>query len=275
MAVQNGILKEETCMIRVTSTLIIHRPERVLYYLPEITDEIKQCIMEGVCPPALEPYRYTFGTYDEAGVFYLPPDLRKQVGTDYIIGIEYRKEDVRISYPQNLPFVTLPACNIIIQDIAHKHQLSENLLDEIITYAYKTPNVRTDTYRYVEGGLISAFSVKEKLRIMYEIDLVDAPENFEENDYERYTKEELYQKAYREPITNYYNWSRMWECLSSYYLAGVKDYAFVHFDIKDFKSGMKSLFPFLDDDDDDFNDFNDDDNDSDEFDDDDDNQFFN
>lgn len=46
-----------------------------------------------------------------------------------------------------------------------------------------------------------------------------------------------------------------------------------HFDIDDFKSGMKSLFSFLDDDDDDFDD--DDDNDNDEFDDDDDNQFFN
>ncbi len=46
-----------------------------------------------------------------------------------------------------------------------------------------------------------------------------------------------------------------------------------HFDIDDFKSGMKSLFSFLDEDDEDFDD-NDDDNDNDEFDDDD-NQFFN
>lgn len=48
-----------------------------------------------------------------------------------------------------------------------------------------------------------------------------------------------------------------------------------HFDIDDFKSGMKSLFSFLDDDDDDFDDDDDDDNDNDEFDEDDDNQFFN
>ncbi len=222
-------------MIHVTSTLIIHRPERVLYYLPEITDEIKQCIMEGVCPPAFKPYLYTFGTYDEAGVFYLSADLKKQVGLDYVVGIEYRKDDANVAYPENLPHIVLPACNIIIQDIAHKHQLSEDLLSEIIEYAYQTPNVRSDTYRYVEGGLISAFSVKEKLRIMYEIKLMDEPQSLCENDYERYSKEELYQKAYREPITNYYNWSRMWECLAAYYLTGIKDYAFVHFDIKDFK----------------------------------------
>lgn len=48
-----------------------------------------------------------------------------------------------------------------------------------------------------------------------------------------------------------------------------------HFDIDDFKSGMKNLFSFLDDDDDDFDDDDNDDNDNDEFDDDDDNQFFN
>lgn len=47
-----------------------------------------------------------------------------------------------------------------------------------------------------------------------------------------------------------------------------------HFDIDDFKSGMKSLFSFLDNDDDDFDDDDNDDNDNDEFDDDDDNQFF-
>lgn len=46
-----------------------------------------------------------------------------------------------------------------------------------------------------------------------------------------------------------------------------------HFDIDDFKSGMKSLFPFLNDDDDDF--IDDDLIDDDEFDDDDDNQLFN
>lgn len=48
-----------------------------------------------------------------------------------------------------------------------------------------------------------------------------------------------------------------------------------HFDIDDFKSGMKSLFSFLDNDGDDFDDDDNDDNDNDEFDDDDDNQFFN
>jgi len=50
-----------------------------------------------------------------------------------------------------------------------------------------------------------------------------------------YSKEELYHKAFHDPITGYYNWSWMWDRLASYYLDGITDYGFVHFDIKDFK----------------------------------------
>lgn len=64
-------------MIRIISTLIVHRPERILFYLPEYTDEVKQCIADGVCPPALEPYLYRFGTYDEAGLFFLTEEMQK------------------------------------------------------------------------------------------------------------------------------------------------------------------------------------------------------
>ena len=222
-------------MIRVTSTLIVHRPERILYYLPDITEEVKQCIMDGVCPLEFRNYRDSFGTYDEAGIFYLPSELQKEIGKTHVIGIEYRKDDNSLELPEHLPSIVLPACNIIIQDIAHEHRLNEQLLEEIISYAKNEKNARSGSYHYVDDGLVSAFSVDEKLRIMYEINLVNGPSHFQGYSAEQYDKEDLYQKAYREPITNYYNWSWMWECLSTYYLAGVNDYGFVHFDIKDFK----------------------------------------
>ena len=74
-------------MIHVTSTLIVHRPERVLYYLPEATEEIRKYIGEGSCPDVLKKYQYTFGTYDDAGVFYLPADLQKETGRKKVLGI--------------------------------------------------------------------------------------------------------------------------------------------------------------------------------------------
>ncbi len=222
-------------MIRVTSTLIVHRPERRLYYLPELTQEVKQCVMNGECPNALKAYQDVFGTYDEAGIFCLPQELQNKTGLERVVGIEFREDDDTLTYPENLAFVVLPASNVIIQDIAYQHQLDERLLDEIITYARDTENVRSPLYRYIDGGLVCAFPVEEKLRIMYEIQLVDEPRRILYSNGDSLIEKELYNKAYREPITGYYSWSWMWETLSTYYLEGVKDYAFVHFDIKDFK----------------------------------------
>lgn len=222
-------------MTRITSTLIVHRPERLLYYLPEITDDIKQCISDGVCPPKLEPYLYQFGTYDEVGVFFLPKALQKEIGERCVIGIEYRKDDDTLTVPEDLPSVVLPACTFVIQDVTYENQLNEETLPEIISYTRSVNNPRSHMYSYVEDGVISAFYVKEKLRIMHEVVLINEPKSFMNSDFGDYTKEELYHRAYRDAITGYYNWPCMWDCLATYYLSDVKDYGFVHFDVKDFK----------------------------------------
>jgi len=222
-------------MIRVTSTLIVHRPERLLYYLPEKTAEVESCIADGVCPESLKKYQYAFGAYDDVGVFYLPVDLQRQTGHKWVVGIEYRKDDSSVKLPDNLPFVVLPAIDMIIQDVAYEYQLNEELLEEIIRYAKREKNDRTGSFRYPADGMVAAFAVKEKLRIMYEIELASPKSALSYTNYEEYTKEELYHRAYHEPITEYYNWTWMCECLEKYYLEGIKDYGFVHFDIKEFK----------------------------------------
>ncbi len=222
-------------MIRITSTLIVHRPERLLYYLPEPTAEVRNSIADGVCPAELKKYLYAFGTYDEAGVFYLPENMQQETGNKWVIGIEYRKDDKAVEVPVDLPYIVLPACDLIILDVAYEYQLNEELLEEIIRYAKKEKNDRTGSFWYVKGGMVSAFAVKEKLRIMYEIELVDKRRPLTDNNFDEYSKEELYHRAYHEPITEYNNWTWMTECLTNYYLEGIKDYAFVHFDIKEFK----------------------------------------
>ncbi len=222
-------------MIRVTSTLIVHRPERLLYYLPEKTAEVESCIADGVCPESLKKYQYAFGAYDDVGVFYLSGDLQKETGHKWVVGIEYRKDDNTLELPDQLPFVVLPASDMIIQDIAFEYQLSEELLEEIIRYAKREKNERSSSFRYHADGVTAAFAVKEKLRIMYEIELVASRRALSCTNYAEYSKEELYYRAYHEPITEYYNWVWMGECLEKYYLEGIKDYGFVHFDIKEFK----------------------------------------
>ncbi len=222
-------------MVKVTASLMLHRPERVLYYLREVTDEVNQYIAEGVCPPSLEKYQDAFGTYDEVGIFYLPSNLQKETGMKSVVGIEYRKDDHALDLPEHLPFVVLPACDIIMLDVAYEYQLNEELLGEIICYAKTEKNERSATYQYVDDGIVTAFTTKEKVRLLYEVELINGYDCYLSDNYEGYSKEELYHKAYCEPITDYYNWTWMSERLQTYYLSGVTDYGFVHFDIKDFK----------------------------------------
>lgn len=222
-------------MISVTSTLIVHRPERVLYYLPEINDEVKQYIADVACPTSLKEYHHAFGTYDEIGIFYLPSYLQNEIGEKRILGIECRFENGVAIESNALSKIMLPACDIIIQDIACDEDLSEETISRIISYAQNQKNERSERYKYIDDGVVSVFSSKEKLRIMYEIELMDMPDCPLSINYEDYSKDDLFQRAFREPITGYYNWSWMWDCLASYHLCGIKDYGFVHFDIKDFK----------------------------------------
>ena len=136
-------------MAKVTSTVIVHRPDRVLYYLPEITEEVNRYIAEGVCPELLTEYQYAYGTYDEAGFFFLPPSLQKQTGKTCVVGIEYRKDDPTLELPELLPFVELPACDVIIQDITYEQQLDEALLKEIVAFGHDNRNDRSADYSFL------------------------------------------------------------------------------------------------------------------------------
>ncbi len=220
--------------MKVTATLNIHRPERVLYYLPEVDEEISRYISLGECPDQLKKYLYTFGTYDEVGVFYLPKDLQQKTGMQYVVGMEFRKDDPMVELPSELPCVVLPECDIIIKDVAYEYQLSEELLEEIIDCAEGVKSYADEGYRYVKDGVIEVFCSKDKLRLLYQIEIVDKNAVILNPVVDEFSKDELYFKAYHEAVTGYYNWAWMWERLSTYYLQGVKDYGFVHFDIKDF-----------------------------------------
>ena len=166
--------------------------------------------------------------------FPLPPALQKETGKNWVVGLEYRKDDATLELPEQLPYVVLPECDVIIQDVSYEGQLTEEALREIVRYGREYKNDKSAEYRYVQEGLVAAFTSKEKLRILYEIELVDENFLFLNRTGHDYTKDELLIKAYHDPITGYYNWSWMWDRLASYYLDGIRDYGFVHFDIKDF-----------------------------------------
>lgn len=222
-------------MIKVTSTVIVHRPERVLFYLPTITAEADQSFRDGVCPSELKEYCYAFGTYDDVGIFYLPQALQESLGKRFVIGITYRKDDPTLAYPENLPSVVLPECDVIIEDIAYENQLSREGIEEIVRGGINTELDHSAKYRYTEGGLVGIFTARQKIRVQYQIDIVEENTLYMNRLGSEYSKDELFHKAFHDPITGYYNWNWMWDRLASYYRCGVKDYGFVHFDVKDFK----------------------------------------
>ena len=192
-------------MVKIISTVFVHRPERVLYYLPDGSNETTRYIADGVCPPQLQKCQDAFGTYDKAGVFFLPTELQHQTGMQRVTGIEFRKDDPSLDLPEHLPHVILPARDILIQDIAYEQQLNDDLLEDIITYAQNRSNSRSSEFHYVENGLVAAFCTKEKLRILYEIEKIDDSGSILSNNWSDLSKEELFIRAFREPITDYNN----------------------------------------------------------------------
>jgi len=222
-------------MIRVINTLFVRRPERRLYYLPEITSEVIKNIEAGIYPQEFTEYQGAFGTYDEVGLFCFNQDMKAKYGMSKTVGIEFRDDDDRVDYPELIPYIILPACNLIVLDVAYIETVNIDNIDSIINSAKHTENARYFEYEYVEDGIVSVFLAEDKLRIMYEIKLVNEATEIMCLENKNYGSDIIYHMAYRDTITGYNNWNCMWEFLSSFYLVGIKDYAFVHFDVKDFK----------------------------------------
>lgn len=221
-------------MINVTSTLFIHRPQRKVFYLPETKQEINSDFLSGILPQSLEKFQYQYGTYGNPGIFYLSQDLKSKLGKDFVEGIEFRNEDSSLDYPKDLPSIILPDCDFIMIDLVYDNQLTSSFLKDIIPLIKNKKNPRSEYYHYTENGLVAVFPEKDKLRIMYEIERLDAPKSIRTS-VEDYTKDELFKIAFSDGITDYHNWPWMWERFTTYHLDNINDYAFVHFDIKDFK----------------------------------------
>lgn len=222
-------------MMKVTSFLMVHRPERILCYLPETTDAVLAELSNGKCPEQLKKYKDAYGTYDVVGYFDLPQKLQTVAGQRSVVGIECKKGIFDFTKDPDVSTLILPANNIIIQSIAFEKVLSPGIFPEMIQYAKKQKNYISHMYSFIEDGLSIVFSGEDKLRIISEIEWSEDSARFREDSIDMYSKEELFEKAFREPITGYYNWSWLFERIRSHYLNGIDDYCFVHFDVKDFK----------------------------------------
>ena len=210
----------------------LYKPKRILYY-QEASKEQIDAFYQGVIPEKIAVCQGAFGTYDLPGVFYVKT-LEKEV-----IGIEYRMEDERVSYPSDLSSVILDGAFFYSVEIDEEIKADRAFIDELFVkiaqddYAHR---VYTDLSIIGEPSLISVFTGYKKIRILYEAKVYsDRAGYIIRDDAEHFDKQFLYKAAYADFITGHYTWNHLVGFLEMPMNAGITDYAFAHFDIKQFR----------------------------------------
>jgi hypothetical protein len=90
----------------------LYKPDRLLYYIDASEDDLAR-FARGVIPDEIGKYAGVFGVYDYPGVFLIKSLDRP------VIGIEFRPDDDRISYPEDLASIRLGGsyyCSIEMDD---------------------------------------------------------------------------------------------------------------------------------------------------------------
>lgn len=223
---------EEAEKVFINKLNQLYKPARVLYYL-EVEENVVKNLYKGMLPDEILKYANSFGTYDYPGVFFVE-DLGREV-----IGIEYRINDDRIDYPADLKSIELKEgffYSIEIDDEIDITRESIGKIFEKISIDDDAHRVYSDFLIKKNPSVISVFYDCKKVRILHELELVeDRAKLIIEDDYDYFGKDYLYNMAFFDPITKHYNWNHLVSYLEMPMDRGIEDYAFVHFDIKEFR----------------------------------------
>ena len=208
----------------------IYKPKRILYYLDaEKTDIHDFC--NNKQNPEITQYTNAFGTYDYPGVFFLHDKT--------VIGIEYRLDDDRIKYPENLKSIILEESFFYSIETDNEIDLSIHSIRQIFEKIAKNDDAHrafSDLSIKQNPGIIGIFPDNKKTRIIYEwnLDHENATDIIKDN-IDNLDKKFLYEMAFLDPITKHQNWNHLLPFLELPMIAGIKDYTFVHFDVKEFR----------------------------------------
>lgn len=210
----------------------LYKPERILYYLPADEDDIRD-LYNGIVRPEIDKYNGAFGTYDYPGIF------RMNGEEGNVIGIEFRPDDDRIDYPTGLKSAVLPEMffySIEIDDDEGVDQEKTSRIFDDIAKDDDAHRLYTDLSLEKKDPFMCLFAGDGKIRIMHEC-VVDSDRAADiiNDDASRIEKDGLYKLAFTDPITGHYNWNHLVAFLEMPLDRGIRDYAFVHFDVKEFR----------------------------------------
>jgi len=210
----------------------LYKPKRVLYYVPASADDI-DAFYKGDVKGEIAVLANAFGTYDSPGVFYL------NGRSEPVIGIEFRTGDSRINYPEELESVEINAAyfySIEFDDDVNPDidSIKESIAE--ISMADDAHRVYSNLTIKSSPDVIGVFTDNRKIRILYECELIDdRARAIINDDIDAIDKETLYKVALFDPITDHYNWYHLVPYLEMPADKGIQDYAFIHFDIKEFR----------------------------------------
>ncbi len=209
-----------------------YKPKRILYYVDADDDMIASFLREGSCD-AVSKYAGAFGTYDYPGVFYLN-SLEKNV-----IGVEFRPDDERVDYPTGLKSMVLNGAFYYSVEVDNDFVVNKDTIKKLFLDIEVEDDAKRQYTNMVmshDPQSVSAFVRGDKFRLLYEGKVTDDRATVVINDdVTRMEKEALYSMAFFDPITGHHNWNHLIPFLEMPMDAGIKDYAFAHFDIKEFR----------------------------------------
>ena len=210
------------------------RPARKIFYMHTTQEDIDNYYNE-VIPEKVLKYQGTFGTYGYPGLFII-----KNQNIDLkVIGIEYRPDDSRISYPKELEEISLPAAifysNLLTEDNEEviSQEIVRNHVDLLCRYEKSDNYIEGEIAVKQKPEVIQIFVSHGQCRVLVEAMYTPYGTSEDQQDVEASKYKELY---YHDYITGYHNWNYIWPRISLHTLYGIQDYAFVQFDIKDFKA---------------------------------------
>ena len=210
----------------------LYKPERILYFLPADDGDISD-FYKGIVKPEIERYNGAFGTYDYPGLFCMDGNGGN------VIGIEFRPDDDRIDYPTDLKSVMLPEMFFYSIEIDDDETAEREKMCRVFDEIAKDDDAHrlyTDLSLTKKDPFICMFSGDGKIRIMHECRIdSDKAATIINDDASRIEKDSLYKLAFTDPITGHYNWNHLVAFLEMPLDKGIKDYAFVHFDVKEFR----------------------------------------
>ena len=210
----------------------LYKPERIVYYV-DANDKIISDFYNGIILEDINKYSNAYGTYDYPGLFYI-----KKLGK-WILGIEFRIHDKKIDYPTDLEKIILEENYYYSIEVDDEVEIDDSFIKDIFT-KIKLDNdahrVYTDLVIKENYSAISMFYSSNKIRILYEMNIISDRANDIINDKkEKLDRKMLYNMSFIDPITSHYNWNHILPFLEMPADYGIKDYVFVHFDVKEFR----------------------------------------